>query len=211
MTQKIRFLDRFRRSGTEYERNLIEGAFQGRVSRRELLRHGSVLGMSLTMLESISLAAGLGGATMIRPAFAAPGGTLKIASGTPSTALDPVIVPDSYGLAILQQTGEYLAIDGPDLVLRPCLATSWSPNSTGTVWTFKIRTGVKFHDGTPLDAHDVAVSWRRVVFPPDGVTSARRTNFLMVDKIEDPVQRALPGLCFDSSGGPGGVRPCSNS
>jgi len=60
------------------------------------------------------------------------------------------------------------------------------PADNGLTWTFKIREGVKFHDGTPLDAHDVAVSWRRIVFPPAGVSSARKTNFLMVDKIEDP-------------------------
>ena len=165
MKQKIRFLDRLLRFGTEYESGLIEGAFQGRVSRRELLRHGSVLGISLSTLERISLAAGLGATTMIRPASAAPGGTLKIASGTPSTAIDPVIVPDSYGLAMLQQTGEYLAIDGPDLVLRPCLATSWSPNATGAVWTFKIRTGVKFHNGAALTAKDVAASINRLADP----------------------------------------------
>src|SRR5262249_17127763 len=60
------------------------------------------------------------------------------------------------------------------------------PTDNGLTYTFKIRTGVKFHEGSPLDAHDVAASWRRIVFPPPGITSARRTNFLMVDKIEDP-------------------------
>src|SRR5882672_3160465 len=60
------------------------------------------------------------------------------------------------------------------------------PTDNGLTFTFKIRQDVKFHDGTPLDAHDVAASWRRIVFPPPGITSARRTNFLMVDKIEDP-------------------------
>ena len=165
MTQKIRFLDRLFRLGTHHESSLIEGAFRGRVSRRELLRHGSVLGISLPMLERIALTAGLGAAKMVRPASAAPGGTLKIASGTPSTVIDPVIVPDAYGLAILQQTGEYLVVDGPDLVLRPCLATSWSPNSTGAVWTFKIRTGVKFHNGAALTAKDVAASINRLADP----------------------------------------------
>ncbi len=61
-----------------------------------------------------------------------------------------------------------------------------APTDNGLTYTFKIRTGVKFHDGSPLDAHDVAASWRRIVFPPPGISSARRTNFLMVDKIEDP-------------------------
>src|ERR1700704_2825753 len=51
-----------------------------------------------------------------------------------------------------------------------------TPADSGLTFVFKIRQGVKFHDGSPLDAHDVAASWRRIVFPPPGITSARRTN-----------------------------------
>jgi peptide/nickel transport system substrate-binding protein len=61
-----------------------------------------------------------------------------------------------------------------------------APTDGGLTYTFKILKGVKFHDGSPLDAHDVAVSWRRIVSPPPGVTSARQNSYLMVDKIEDP-------------------------
>ncbi|HVY16561.1 MAG TPA: ABC transporter substrate-binding protein [Rhodopila sp.] len=60
------------------------------------------------------------------------------------------------------------------------------PTDNGLTYTFKIRQGVKFHDGTPLTAHDVAASWRKIVSPPPGVSSARANNFVMVDKIEDP-------------------------
>ena len=60
------------------------------------------------------------------------------------------------------------------------------PADDGLTFRFKIRQGVKFHDGTPLDAHDVAASWRHIVFPPAGVSSARQNSYLMVDKIEDP-------------------------
>jgi peptide/nickel transport system substrate-binding protein len=56
----------------------------------------------------------------------------------------------------------------------------------GLTYTFKIRQGIKFHDGTPLTAHDVATSWRKIVSPPKGVSSARQNNFVMVDTIEDP-------------------------
>ena len=61
-----------------------------------------------------------------------------------------------------------------------------APADDGLTYKFKIRQGVTFHDGTPLTAHDVAVSWRRIVFPPAGVSSARETNYLMVERIEDP-------------------------
>jgi len=165
MIKRFGFLDGLRRSASAAESNLINGVLAGRVSRRELLRHGSVLGLSLPLLERVALAAGLGGGALILPAAAAQGGTLRIASGVPSTAIDPVIVPDNNGLSMLQQTGEYLCVDGPDLVLRPVLATSWSPNANGTIWTFKIRTGVKFHNGAALTAADVAASINRLADP----------------------------------------------
>ncbi len=60
------------------------------------------------------------------------------------------------------------------------------PTDNGLTYTFKILPGVKFTDGSPLTARDVAASWRRIVFPPAGVASARQNSYLMVDKIEDP-------------------------
>lgn len=76
------------------------------------------------------------------------------------------------------------------------------PTDNGLTYTFKIRQGVKFHDGTPLTAHDVGTSWRRIVSPPPGVSSARQNNFVMVDKVEDPddttviIRLKFPTLSF---------------
>src|SRR6266581_2267527 len=60
------------------------------------------------------------------------------------------------------------------------------PGGEGETYIFKIREGVKFHDGSPLTAADVAASWKHIVFPPEGVLSARKSHFEMVDKIEAP-------------------------
>jgi peptide/nickel transport system substrate-binding protein len=60
------------------------------------------------------------------------------------------------------------------------------PSDGGKTYTFKIREGVKWHDGSPLTAHDVAASWRKIVNPSPGVTSARQSFYVMVDKIEAP-------------------------
>src|SRR6516162_1368466 len=60
------------------------------------------------------------------------------------------------------------------------------PSDGGKTYTFKIRDDVKFHDGSPLTAADVAASLNEIVFPPEGVLSARASNYLMVDKIEAP-------------------------
>jgi peptide/nickel transport system substrate-binding protein len=60
------------------------------------------------------------------------------------------------------------------------------PTDDGKTYTFKIRDGVKWHDGSPLTAADVAASWHKIIFPPEGVTSARQSFFMMVDKVETP-------------------------
>src|SRR5882762_1433120 len=72
-----------------------------------------------------------------------------------------------------------------DLVCDLCTAMP-KPADDGTTYTFKIREGVKFTDGAPLTAEDVAASWNEIIFPPKGVISARQSNFVMVDKVEAP-------------------------
>ena len=60
------------------------------------------------------------------------------------------------------------------------------PTDDGKTWTFKIRAGVKWHDGSPLTAYDVAASWQEIIHPRPGVSSARESYFIMVDKVEAP-------------------------
>ena len=60
------------------------------------------------------------------------------------------------------------------------------PTNEGRTYSFKIRDGVKFHDGSPLTAADVAASWQKIVDPPEGATSARQSHFMMVERVEAP-------------------------
>ncbi len=72
-----------------------------------------------------------------------------------------------------------------DLVCDLCTAMP-TPTDGGKTYTFKIRPGVKFTDGSPLTAADVAASWNEIIFPQKGVLSPRESNYLMVDKVEAP-------------------------
>src|SRR5258708_7730082 len=61
-----------------------------------------------------------------------------------------------------------------------------TPANGGKTYTFKIRSDVKFHDGSPLTAADVAASLNEIMFPREGVLSARSGNYMMVDKVAAP-------------------------
>jgi peptide/nickel transport system substrate-binding protein len=72
-----------------------------------------------------------------------------------------------------------------DFVCDLC-TTMPQPSDDGRTYTFKIRDGVKWHDGSPLTAADVAASWNHIVHPPKGVLSPRQSWYAMVDTIEAP-------------------------
>jgi len=167
MTINFKLLDALRKGRTEHENHLIDGLVSGRVSRREFIRFGSVLGMSLPFLGSVTGAVGLGG--LPAPARAqAKGGTIRLGMQVPAAAIEPVKLGDSGGITVLSQTAETLVLSGQDLVARPALAESWAPNADGSVWTFKIRKGVKFHDGREMTAKDVVASINRIADPANG-------------------------------------------
>jgi peptide/nickel transport system substrate-binding protein len=164
MSGSRRHLDELRRQASEIENDLIDELSAGHIGRREFLRHGTVLGMSAPLL--LATLGGLAYSVAPRSARAATaGGTVRVAQTTPSGAIDPITVPDSGGVIMLCQTGEYLALSGGDLRLRPVLAESWKPNKDGSVWTFTLRKGVKFHDGKTMSADDVLATIDRLADP----------------------------------------------
>src|SRR5258706_9236394 len=60
------------------------------------------------------------------------------------------------------------------------------PTDDGKTFTFKLRQGVKFHDGTPMTSADVKASWDSIIHPQEGVLSTRESYYMMVDKVEAP-------------------------
>jgi len=72
-----------------------------------------------------------------------------------------------------------------DFVCDLCIALP-QPTDGGKTFTFKIRDGVKFHDGTPLTAYDVAASWEHIIHALEGVLSPRESHYVMVDTVEAP-------------------------
>lgn len=168
MTINFKLLDALRRGRSEHENHLIDGLVSGRVSRRDFLRFGSVLGLSLPYLGAVTGAVGFNAATSGRALAQTPGGTIRVAQIVPAAAIEPVKLADGGGITVISQVAETLVLSGKDLVARPLLAESWSPNNDGSVWTFKIRKGVKFHDGREMTADDVVASINRIADPANG-------------------------------------------
>ena len=162
MDAKQHRVDEFRKTSSEIENNLIDALTAGKINRREFVRRGTVLGLSLSSLSFIAAACGGDdddeAATGTTEGTAKPGGALRTGIIAPAIELNPLVVYDEGGLAVLGQSGEYLAWSNDQLELEPRLAESWTPNQDGSIWTFKIRQGVTFHDDTPLTARDVAYS-----------------------------------------------------
>jgi peptide/nickel transport system substrate-binding protein len=71
------------------------------------------------------------------------------------------------------------------------LAERWTVSKDRLTYTFKIRSGVRFHDGQPLTARDVKASYDHIIFPPDGVVSNRRGAYIAFKSVEAPDDRMV--------------------
>ena len=90
--------------------------------------------------------------------------TLRFASqGDPQT-MDPYSQNESFTNSVNERVYDYLVLRDKQLNFIPGLSTSWEQVSA-LKWRFKIRQGVKFHDGTPFTADDVVFSIIRAQQP----------------------------------------------
>jgi len=177
MDETQRRVDEIRKERSELENHLIDEYVAGKITRREFVRRGTVVGMSIPLVSFIAAACGGGGGgggtTGGGTATGAvkPGGNVRVALLQPATAPNPIIVKDEGGAGLIGSTGEFLSFSNQKLELEPRLAESWSPNDDGTEWTFKIRQGVKFHSGATLTANDVKTTFETLI-NPDNASNA---------------------------------------
>jgi peptide/nickel transport system substrate-binding protein len=68
----------------------------------------------------------------------------------------------------------------------PDLAESWTASKDGRTYTFKLRRGVKFHDGAEMTSKDVKASFDKIIFPPPGMKSSRKASYQAVEAVEAP-------------------------
>lgn len=118
----------------------------------------------------------LGAAACLLPGCAPnSGGSAKHASNVfrvpilaSPTTFDPAMVQDGTTIDLLQNVFEGLVQWSPTNRIVPCLADKWTVSPNGLVYTFHLRPGVKFQDGTPVTAQDVFYSMHRALNPKLG-------------------------------------------
>jgi peptide/nickel transport system substrate-binding protein len=140
---------------------------------------GSTLAFGLT---SVATAAG--------PEY---GGTLNIVVGSKIPSYDAHI-ESTFGMIHpikpFYSTLIRINPDNPsspvDFVCDLCEGDVPEPTNDGKTYTFKIKKGVKFHDGTPLTSADIKATYDKLAFPPEGIASNRKAYFKMIDKIDTP-------------------------
>ncbi|GAA2389911.1 ABC transporter substrate-binding protein [Dactylosporangium salmoneum] len=95
------------------------------------------------------------------------GGTLRwaVAAGNATQVADPAKASGTMPLLIATNCYDTLVRADENYQLTPALATEWESTADALTWTFKLRQGVKFHDGSPLTAQDVVYSFKRILDP----------------------------------------------
>jgi peptide/nickel transport system substrate-binding protein len=152
---------------------MAETRRRARLSRRQFLRLAA------------SAAAVSGAAVAARPARAQQpkrGGTLISAKTTEAPSLEPILEQALSRIRLDPIFYNRLVEWAPDGKLEPALAESWTVSPDGKVWTFKLRRGVKFHNGREFVADDVKYSYERVLDPKG--TSGGRGYLSAIDGME---------------------------
>ena len=153
--------------------------------------------MILKTLGTALLAAGL-----LTSAALVQAETVRWSRSADVTTLDPHVFNTGTNFVLMHQMYETLVNRTADGKLKPLLATEWKMlESDPTVWEFKLRPNVKFHDGTPLTAKDVVFSLNRARGPNAQVKSllASVDSIKAVDDLTVHVKTKGPNLIFPNN------------
>ena len=126
-------------------------------------------------------------------------GDFIVADGTEPASLDPAPGTGPFQPP-LNPIYDGLTAWSDKMELRPALATSWEATPDGKTWTFKLRPGVKFHDGTPFTSQAVKVTVEHLLDAATG--SSRRASYTLIKEVDDAGRRHRPHHHRSADAGP---------
>ncbi|GAB15938.1 putative ABC transporter substrate-binding protein [Arthrobacter globiformis NBRC 12137] len=133
------------------------------IPRRTALKTGAVLlGLSLTSCTSEAEPTPSSAAASTTTAAAAPSETFTFGTASQPLSLDPALANDVESQRVTRQVLEGLVgVDQTTGEPTPLLATAWAEAADGLSYTFTLRPGVRFHDGSPFNADAVCTNFDR--------------------------------------------------
>jgi peptide/nickel transport system substrate-binding protein len=114
------------------------------------------------------------------------GGTLVVGLSQDLPGLDPHPSTSTITYQVLSLVYQGLVDFDRDLKIKPVLAESWTTSADGKTWTFKLRKGVKFHNGRPLTAADVKFSLDRILDPKTAARGKGSLGIIESVQVVDP-------------------------
>ena len=120
-------------------------------------------------------------------AFPKYGGKLRLAAHGPPAHFDmyaSVTIANAFAQSTMYERLLRRDLrDASRLPVIPDLAHRWEISADGSIYTFFLREGVKWHDGTDFTSEDVEASYNRIINPPEGLVSHRQATFGVVSNI----------------------------
>ena len=133
-----------------------------------------------------------------------PGGEITQIVSVDTASFDPARLPNMNptlsGSALSLVFGQLLWSDTETGEVSPGFAESMTPNDDGTVWTLKLRDGIEFSDGTPLDAEAVKYNWDRLADEETAAVTgpaARSFESEVVDDLTVELRTEQPNFMLD--------------
>ncbi len=111
-----------------------------------------------------------------------PGGTLRISHAQTVLDINPLTLSGSAEYVLIDMVYSRLTRMGRDSLPHPDLADRWEANADATEFTYFLRAGVTFHDGTPLTSDDVVATYEAILNPD--VPAAASTVLSMITSVE---------------------------
>lgn len=131
------------------------------------------------LMSSALVALGLSGEVEGASSSPKRGGTLRVGLFNDATVIDPGVSTNVPAIRVRNMIYETLLAWDAETNLRPMLADGYEASPDGLTYTFRLRKGVTFHDGTPFAAEDVKFTFERVLR-----VSPRKSDLSMIDRIE---------------------------
>jgi peptide/nickel transport system substrate-binding protein len=114
-----------------------------------------------------------------------PMGTLVYGISTQPNTLNPLTAPDIVSRWAIELVFDGLVDVNERLEIVPALAQSWQVSPDGLTWSFDLRRGVRWHDGTPFTASDVQFTYQ-AIFDPAAKSTLPRSDYQAIARLETP-------------------------